>query len=108
MQQHPRSVLCRSECGSLTVLDHGLAYSFTFKNIRLLLTADEVDVFRQSLENLDEQEWVIAPEGAFVLLPIYRMDACVWLTRSEVDEMIELLREASAMIKVHQRLFNRV
>ena len=108
MQQHSRSVLCRSEQGSLSVLDHGLAYSFTFKSIRLLLTADEVDTFRQSLEDLDEREWIAAPEATFVLLPVQRLNACTWLTRPEVDEMIKLLLEASAMVKVHQRLFNRV
>ena len=108
MQQYSRSILCRSERGFLAVLNHGLAYSFTFKNVHLVLAADEVDTFRHSLEGIDEREWIIAPETSFTLLPIPRANVCVWLTRSEVDEMIALLREAAAMIKVHQRLLNRV
>lgn len=92
----------------MTVINHGLAYSFTFKNIRLLFTADEVDIFRQSLETIDEQEWFVSPNDTFVLLPIHRMNACVYLTRPEVEEMIGLLLEATVMVKVHQRLFNRV
>lgn len=108
MPQHLPSILCQSERGALTVINHGLAYSFTFKNIRLLLAADEIDVFRQSLEAIDEQEWFASPDNAFVLLPIHRMDACVYLTRPEVEEMIGLLLEATVMVKVHQRLVNRV
>lgn len=108
MQQHKPTILCQSERGYLAVLDHGMAYSFSFKNIALLLAADEVDVFRQQLESLEEPEWLLAPTGRFVLLPIARLNACFYLTQAEVDEMVTLLLEAAAMVKVHQRLFNRV
>ena len=108
MQQREKSILCRSEHGFLSVLHHGLAYAFTFKNIDLLLEPDEIDVFRQTLESLDEQEWFLLPTGAFTLLTVGRLNASVYLTRAEVEELISLLQEAFAMVKVHQRLFNRV
>ena len=108
MQQREQPILCRSEHGCLSVLHHGLAYAFTFKNIDLLLEPDEIDVFKHTLESLDEQEWILAPDGMFVLLSIGRLNASFYLTHPQVEEMISLLQEASAMVKVHQRLFNRV
>lgn len=108
MQQHEKSVLCRSKHGFLSVLHHGLAYAFTFKNIDLLLEPDEIDVFRHTLERIEEREWFRWPEGMFTLLPIGRLNASFYLTQAEVEEMKKLLQEASAMVKVHQRLFNRV
>ena len=108
MQQHEKSILCRSTHGFLSVLHHGLAYVFTFKNIELLFEPDEIGAFKQTLEDLDEHEWFYASEGKFVLLSIGRMNACVYLTGDEVEEMVKLLQEASVMVKVHQRLVNRV
>lgn len=108
MQQHEKPTLCRSKHGSLSVLHHGLAYAFTFKNIELLLAPEEIDAFKQSLEGLDALEWFVLSNGKFVLLSLRRFDASVYLTEEEVTEMIALLQEASAMVKVHQRLLNRV
>ena len=108
MQQHEKSILCRSNHGFLSVLHHGLAYAFTFKNINLLLEPEQIDVFKHTLESLDEREWFRLADGAFTLLSIGRLNASFYLTRTEVEEMSNLLQEASAMVKVHQRLFNRV
>ena len=108
MQQHEKTILCRSKQGCLSVLHHGLAYAFTFKNIHLLLEADEIDAMKQMLENLDECEWFFSPGGIFMLLSMPRLNASFYLTRAEVEEMTALLLEASVMVKVHQRLFHRV
>ena len=108
MQSREKSILCRSEHGFLSVLHHGLAYAFTFKNIDLLLEPDEIDVFKQTLEDLDEQDWFLLPKGKFTLFSVVRSNASFYLDEAEVNEMIRLLQEASAMVKVHQRLFNRV
>ena len=108
MQQHEKSILCQSKHGFLSVLHHGLTYAFTFKNIDLMLDPEEIDIFKHTLERLDERAWFRLPEGSFTLLPIGRLNASVYLTHAEVEEMIKLLQEASAMVKVHQRLFNRV
>ena len=108
MQSHEKSILCQSEHGFLSVLHHGLAYAFTFKNIDLLLEPDEIDVFRCTLKDLDERDWFLLPEGKFTLFSVGRLNACFYLNEAEVHEMMRLLQEASAMVKVHQRLFNRV
>ena len=108
MQQRQKSILCQSENGFVSVLHHGLAYAFTFKNVDLLLEPEEIDVFKQVLKSLGEQEWFLTPDGAFTMLPIGRLNGSFYFTRPEVDEMISLLQEASVMVKVHQRLVNRV
>ena len=108
MEQHKPSLLCQSDQGHLSVSHRGLAYAFTFKDIHLLFTAEEVDVFRRSLENIEPTAWFSTAEEAFVLFPIARLNACVYLTQSEVQEIIGLLLAAPAMIKVHQRLLHRV
>ncbi len=108
MEQHKPIVLCQSDQGHLSVSRHGLAYAFTFKDIDLLFTGDEVDVFRRSLERIEATAWFHTPDETFVLFPIARLNACVYLTRPEVEEIISLLSEASAMIKVYERLLHRV
>ncbi len=108
MQQSEKTTLCRSEQGSLAILQHGLAYDFAFKNIHLLLAAEEIDAFKQTLEDLNEQDWFLLPDGRFVLLSVPRLNASFYLTQTEVREMIVLLLEASAMVKVHQRLLHRM
>ena len=108
MQQREKSILCWSEHGHLSVLHHGLAYAFTFKSIELLLAPDEIDAFKNSLDGIREQEWFLSPEGPFTFFSIGRLNASFYLNRAEVIEMTALLQEASAMVKVHQRLFNRV
>ena len=108
MQQREKSILCWSEHGFLSVLHHGLAYAFTFKSIKLLLAPDEIDAFKRSLKNIEAQEWFLSSEEEFTLFSVGRLNASFYLTRAEVTEMVALLQEASAMVKVHQRLFNRV
>ena len=108
MQPSAKTTLCQSKQGSLNILHHGLAYDFAFKNIHLLLAADEIDAFKKTLENLNEQDWFLLPDGKFVLLSVPRLGASFYLTQAEVSEMMALLLEASAMVKVHQRLLHRV
>lgn len=108
MQQSEKTTLCRSERGSVTILHHGLAYNFMFKNICLLLAPDEIDAFRQMLEVLGAEDWFLLPDGKFVLLSISRLNASFYLTEDEVREMTALLLETSAMVKVHQCLRHRM
>lgn len=108
MQQPYDTVLCRSERGWFAGLAHGLAYAFTYQDISLHLTEEEISWLKQRLEDLREREWFQLPEGKFVLLTIPRLEGCFYLEEAEVDEMKDLLREAAAMAKVHQCLLNRV
>ncbi len=108
MQQPYDTVLCRSARGWVAGLPHGLAYAFTYQNISLHLTEEEISRLKQRLESLDEREWFWSSDDRFILLTIPRLKGCFYLEEAEVSEMIDLLREAAAMVKVHQCLLNRV
>ena len=89
-------------------MPHGLAYTFTYQNISLYLTEEEIGRLKQQLEDLEAPEWFRLPDGKFVLLTIPRLEGCFYLGEAEVNEMKDLLGEAAAMVKVHQCLLNRV
>ncbi len=108
MQQPYETILCRSERGWVAGLPHGLAYAFTYQNISVHLTEEEIGWLKQQLDDLDAHEWFCLPNGKFVLLTIPRLEGCFYLGEAEVNEMKDLLREAAAMVKVHQCLLNRV
>ncbi len=108
MQQPYDTVLCRSERGWVAGLPHGLAYAFTYRNISLHLTEEEIGRLKQRLEDLDESEWFWLADGRFTLLTIPRLAGCFYLEEAEVNEIKDLLREAAAMVKVHQCLLNRM
>ena len=108
MQQPYETILCRSKRGWVAGLPHGLAYAFTYQNISLHLTEEEIGRLKQQLEDLEAPEWFRLPDGKFILLTIPRLEGCFYLGEVEVNEMKDLLGEAAAMVKVHQCLLNRV
>ncbi len=89
-------------------LPHGLAYAFTYQNISLHFTEEEIGWLKQRLDNLAESEWFWLSDCRFMLLTIPRLEGCFYLEEAQVNEMKGLLREAAAMVKVHQCLLNRV
>ena len=108
MQQPYDTVLCRSERGWFAGLPHGLAYAFTYRNMRLHLTEEEINLLKEHLDNLEETAWFRLPDRRFTFLATPGSGGCFYLEETEVEEIKDLLREASAMAKVHQRLLNRV
>lgn len=107
MQQPYNNVLCRSERGWVAGLAHGLAYAFTYQNISVHLTEEEISWLKQQLDNLQEREWFRSSDARFILLTIPGLEGCFYLEEAEVNEMKALLGEAAAMVKVHRCLLNR-
>ncbi len=108
MQQSYDTVLCRTARGWVAGLPHGLAYAFTYQNITLQLTEEEISRLKQRLEDIETHEWFQLSDCQFTLLTVPRLEGCFYLEEAEVDEMINLLGEAAAMVKVHQCLLNRM
>lgn len=105
MQQQGKATLCESDNGRVNALNSGVAYELTFKDILLILTPQQLDALKRYLENLDSEVWFRTPEEEFALIYFAPLCANYYLTRQDLAEMLRLLLEASAMIKVHQRLF---
>jgi hypothetical protein len=108
MQQPYDTVLCRSEHGCFAGFPHGLTYALTYQSISLYLTEEEVDQLRQHLGALEEHAWFRLPGGRFTLLTVPSLNGCLYLEEAEVNEIVGLLGEAAAMVKVHQCLLHRL
>jgi hypothetical protein len=104
MQHVDKSILCTNSLGKITALTPGVAYELTFKDVHLLLTASQIHQLKVELEHLEEQDWFLTSEDAFTLLRFPFLDFSLWVTRSEMNKMMQLLREATAMMKVHHWL----
>ena len=105
MQQQNRTTLCESENGRVSVVNNGVAYELNFRDIILILTSQQFYALRRYLERLDENEWFRSSEEEFSLVYFAPLCANYYMTRKDLQEMLKLLLEASAMIKVHQRLY---
>nr|WKN39963.1 hypothetical protein K4G66_14815 [Tunicatimonas sp. TK19036] len=104
MEHVDKSVLCKNELGKITALNPGVAYELTFKQVHLLLTSSQIHQLKDEMERLDEQEWFLGSDEPFALLRFPFMDFSIWVTRSEMDMLMQLLLEATAMMKVHHWL----
>ncbi|WKN41415.1 hypothetical protein [Tunicatimonas pelagia] len=104
MEHIDKSVLCRNRVGEITALNPGVAYELTFKNVYLLLTASQIHQLKDELELLNEQDWFLGSAEAFTLLQLPLMDFSTWVTQSELEQLMQLLLEAVAMMKVHHWL----
>ena len=105
MQQHGKVLLCETENGRLRALNNGLAYELKFRDILLLLTPQQLHSLKSYLENLDSEVWFKTTREEFALIYFAPLCANYYMTRTDLAEMLQLLLEASAMIKVHQRLY---
>lgn len=105
MQQQDKATLCKSANGRVKALNSGVAYELKFKDILLILTPQQFDALKRYLENLDSEVWFRAPDEEFALIYFAPLCANYYMTRKDLAEILCLLLEASAMIKVHQRLF---
>jgi len=104
MEHVEKSVLCKNNLGNITALNPGVAYELTFKNVYLLLTASQIHQLKDELELLNERDWFLGSEEAFTLLRLPFLNFSVWITQSELAQLMQLLLEAAAMMKVHHWL----
>jgi hypothetical protein len=105
MQQQGKATLCESENGKVCALNNGVAYELRFKDILLLLTPQQLNALKIYLEDLDSAEWFRTPGKEFALIYFAPLFANYYMTRDDLSEILSLLLEASAMVKVHQRLY---
>lgn len=105
MQQQGKVALCETENGRLNALNSGVAYELKFRDILLILTPQQLHSLKRYLENLDSEVWFMTPHEEFALVYFAPLCANYYMTRRDLAEMLKLLLEASAMIKVHQRLY---
>jgi len=105
MQQQAKVLLCETENGRLGALNSGLAYELRYRNILLILTPQQLHSLKHYLENLDPEVWFQAPEEEFAFIYFAPLCANYYMTRDDLAEMLNLLLEATAMVKVHQRLY---
>jgi len=104
MEHVDKSVLCKNPLGKIAALNPGVAYELTFKNVYLLLTASQIHQLKDELELLNERDWFIGSDEPFILLRLPFMNFSVWITQSELEQLMQLLLEAVAMMKVHHWL----
>lgn len=104
MEHVDKSVLCKNSLGKIVALNPGVAYELTFKNVQLLVTASQIHQLKDELERHNSQDWFLSSEGDFTLMRLPCMDFSVWITRTELEKLVQLLLEASAMMKVHHWL----
>jgi len=105
MQQQSKATLCESGNGKVFALNNGVAYELRYKDILLILTHQQLNALRFYLENLDSAEWFRTTGKEFALIYFAPLFANYYMTREDLSEMLSLLLEASAMVKVHQRLY---
>lgn len=105
MQQHQNTILCESENGRVLILNSGIAYKLHFKDMMLILTSQQLYALKKYLENLNPEEWFVTSDDEFALIYFTPLCANYFMTRDDLAELLQLLLEAMAMVKVHQRLF---
>jgi len=105
MQLHGKATLCESENGKVSVVNSGVAYKLNFKQITLYCTAQQLQALKHYIEHLDANVWFKTAEAEFALIHFAPLCANYYLTRKDLQEISQLLLEATAMIKVHRHLF---
>lgn len=108
MQHNDKTTLCESENGRISVFNNAVAYEFRFKKIVLILTGEKIHALKTQLENLEESEWFSTTEEKFILFNFAPLSGNFFLSESEVEELHQLLLEATAMIKVYRKLFFKI
>jgi len=105
MPQHGNPTLCESDNGKVSILSNGITYKLQFKNIMLILTSQQLHDLKRYLDQLDPEEWFSTPYEEFAFIYFKPLCASYFVSREDLDELLQLLLEAAAMVKVHQRLF---
>lgn len=105
MQQDDKSVLCESENGTVSVFNNAVAYELKYKQINMILNSEQIHNLKKELEDLKDSDWFSTAEMKFTFFNFPQLSGSYLLTESEAAEMLQLLLEASAMIKVHLKLF---
>lgn len=108
MQQNDKSILCESENGKLSVFNNAVAYELQFKQIVLVLSSEKIHALKNQLENLQASDWFSTPAERFTFFHFSPISGNFFLSESDVAELLQLLLEATAMIKVYRKLIFKI
>ena len=104
MQHSDKTTLCTSEQGSISISDGQTVYVLTFKQMTLQYTAACFHDLKRQLDSLQPLDWFRTETEPFAFVHLPPLEAYIYLTRSEVCEIRQLLSEAMVMMKVRERL----
>lgn len=105
MPQHETTILCESENGEVSILSSGIAFKLHFKDIMLILTSHQLYSLKKYLESFEHEKWFNTPYEEFAFIYFTPLCTHYFMSRDDLNELQRLLLEATAMVKVHQRLF---
>lgn len=105
MQQDDKTVLCESENGTVSAFNNAVAYELRYKQIVLILNSEQICKLKRDLQELKDLDWITTPDMKFTFFSFPQLSGNYLIKEEEVAEMLSLLLEASAMIKVHLKLF---
>ncbi len=105
MQHHDKTALCRSRYGLVNVFNNAVAYELKFGQICAILDSDKVHQLNDSLKNMHASDWLRMTDQKVAFVSFPQLDGNYMLTEDEIKDLRQLLLEASAMIKVHHKLF---
>lgn len=107
MQQDDKTVLCESENGSVSAFNNAVAYELRYKQMVLILNSEQIHKLQQNLQELKDWDWITTSGTKFTFFSFPPLSGNYLLDEREVAEILALLLEAVAMIKVHLKLFLR-
>lgn len=105
MQHTDKTILCESTHGKISVYNNAVAYHLTFGQIDVVLHGEQIHALIDTLEGLSAADWFTTPTHSFTFLHIDQLQGNFLLSEEEVADLLKLLREGAAMIKVHHKLF---
>ncbi len=105
MQHTDKTILCESNYGKISVYNNAVAYHLTFKQITVVLHGEQIHALMDTLAGLSASDWFTTPASSFTFFHIDQLQGNFLLSEEEVADLLKLLREGTAMIKVHHKLF---
>ena len=108
MQHDDKTTLCKSENGIISVFNNAVAYELRYKQVVTLLTGVQIQELKDELEKMKETDWFLMGNEKFFFFQFPQINGYFMLSEAEVNELLQLLLEASAMVKVYRKLFFKI
>ena len=97
LSENPHGVICMCKCCD--------KFSFSYKNLFLSLSTDELIVYRNALQSLKKHNFTQShPEGFKAVFKSAYFAGYVGFTRVEVQEIVHMIREALLLNEIHESL----
>lgn len=105
MQHNDKTALCKSRYGSVSVFNNAVAFELKFRQISAILDSEKVHQLNDSIQHIKDEDWMHTSDQKFAFINLPQLEGNYMLTEEEIRDLRQLLLEASAMIKVHHRLY---